>query len=691
MAATDSGASRALEDAGASTADEAAPRAPDAGRARDRLVVAGALLVGTLLLYFQVRHHAFVFLDDGQYVAENPRVRTGLSWANVQWAFTTLYFKNWHPLTWLSHMLDVSLFGLDPGAHHLVNAVLHAANGAVLFLVLHRMTGALWRSAIVAALFAVHPLHVESVAWVAERKDVLSTLFGLLALGAYWRHAQRPGAGRYALVVLCFALSLLAKPMWVTLPFLLLLLDAWPLGRFAGSRGPGPAPTASVPAPRLLLEKVPLLALSGASSVVTLAAQSIVRVDEVGFGARLANAVVSYARYVWMTVWPADLAALYPYRSPLPAWEVAAAALLVGGVTAIVLRQARHLPWAAVGWLWFLGTLVPVIGLVQVGSQSMADRYAYLPSVGLFVVAVWGAHHLAAGRGRLLGAFAAAVLLVLSLLTWRQAARWKDHETLFRHTVLVTQENPVARGILAMGLRRMGKLEEALEHASLATRLDPDDARHWSELARVARDLKRPQESYDAARRAVALEPDHGLPWTVLGQAAGDAGLADEAEAALRRAAALLPDEPQPWNELGIALARNGRTVEALDAYRRALTLDPGSAPTWSNLAILQQRLGRAGEAGEAFAAAARADPANPTIWRNLGVFHAMTGRPSDAAAAFQEALRLKPRDPELLVRLGLAQLALGARADALATAARLDGIAPELATELRTRAGAAP
>jgi protein O-mannosyl-transferase len=657
---------------------------------RAGFAIAGALLAGALLLYLQVADHQFLFYDDGQYVAENPRVRAGLSWDNVRWAFTTLHFHNWHPLTWLSHMLDVELFGLDAGAHHVVNAVLHALNGAVLFLVLHGMTGARWRSAVVAALFLVHPLHVESVAWIAERKDLLSTLFGFLALAAYRRHVERPGAGRYALVLLCFALSLLAKPMWVTLPFLLLLLDAWPLRRFAfAETGREEGPFAVVPARRLLLEKVPLLALSVASSAVTLVAQrGAVAGDALDLGARATNAVVSYTHYVWKTFWPADLAPMYPFRLPLPLWEVALSAILVGGVTVAAVLGARRRPWATIGWLWFLGTLVPVIGIVQVGSQAMADRYTYVPSIGLFVAIAWGAHDLARDRHvRLLAVTAALVVAALAALTWRQTARWADHETIFRHAVAVSRENARAHGVLAMGLRRSGKPAEALVHAAEATRLEPSVARHWSELALVSRALGRPADAYEASRRSTDLEPGLGLAWITLGQAAGDLGLAEEAEAALRRGVTLLPGEAHAWNELGMGLARNGRAAEALEAYRRAVSLNPGSAAAWSNLAILQQGLGRVDEAGDAFAAAARADPANPLIWRNLGVFLARDGRSAEAASALAEALRLRPRDPDLLLRLGLAQLAAGDRGGAAGTLSQLETVAPAYAAELRARA----
>jgi Flp pilus assembly protein TadD len=657
---------------------------------RERLAIAAMLVVGALLLYAQVAQHQFVFYDDPQYVFENPRVRAGLSWANVAWAFTTLHFSNWHPLTWLAHMLDVELFGLAPGAHHLVNAALHAVNGAVLFLVLDRMTGARWRSAAVAALFAVHPLHVESVAWLAERKDLLSTLFGFLALLAYQRWVERPRAARYALVVLCFALSLLAKPMWVTLPFVLLLLDAWPLGRTRWLAGDASSPSAPVGVGRLLLEKAPLLALSAASSAVTLVAQhrgGAVAGLELAPAARVANALVAYAAYVGKTLWPTNLAAFYPLRE-VAAWEVVGAALALLAITAASVAGVRRFPWATVGWLWFVGMLVPVIGLVQVGGQAMADRYTYVPSVGLFVAIVWGAHSLARDRSAAaLGAAAALAISALATLTWAQTSRWIDHETIFRDAIAVTGENPQAHGILAMGLRRGGKLQEALLHASEAARLEPANARHPLTAAIIERDLRRFGAAYVAARRSVELEPSLGIAWTVLGQTAGDLGRADEAEAVLRRATVLQPEDFRAWNELGAALARNGRVDEALSACRTAVALDPGSASAWSNLASVLQRVGRTAEAGEAFAAATRADPGNPVAWRNLGVYFAQVGRAADAADAFRHGLRLRPADPDLLVRLGLAQLAQGARTEALVTAAQLEAISREAAAELRARA----
>jgi len=352
---------------------------------RSRVIVLALLLaVGTAAVYLPVRSFDFCGFDDDAYVSENALVRQGLTPRGVAWAFTTFRAANWHPLTWLSHMLDVSLFGMEPGAHHLVNVAFHAANAVLLFLVLRGMTGALWGSAAVAALFALHPLHVESVAWIAQRKDVLSAFFFLLMLSAYLRYARSPSRGRLAAVTALFALGLLAKPMLVTAPFVLLLLDFWPLGRFGGAHpDPGTLPAGHPPAVgvrRAVLEKVPLFLLSALSSVVTVVAQSrggaMVPADALPFGARAANALVACAAYLWKTFWPAGLAVYYPHtKGELPAWKIAGAAALLSALTGIAVREARRRPYLAVGWLWFLGMLVPVIGLVQVGGQAMADRY----------------------------------------------------------------------------------------------------------------------------------------------------------------------------------------------------------------------------------------------------------------------------------------------------------------------------
>ncbi|HEY0512079.1 MAG TPA: hypothetical protein VGH73_09255 [Thermoanaerobaculia bacterium] len=433
--------------------------------ARSAGLLGAALTLLTLTACLPTLHNGFVNLDDGLYVTGNRWVRMGITRAGLAWALTANVGNNWHPLTLLSHMLDCQLFGLDPAGHHATSLLLHLANVLLLFAALRRMTGAVWRSAAVAALFAVHPTHVESVAWVAERKDVLSALFWILAMAAYERYARRPSLGRYLPVALAMALGLAAKPMLVTLPFALLLLDVWPLERL------------SLGWKRLAAEKLPLLALSAASSLITLRYQrtSLAPLDALPWGLRLANAAVSYAAYLGKTLLPRHLAVFYPLPIEIPAWKTAAATALLAAITALALWKARRAPWLLVGWLWFLGTLVPVIGLVQVGRQAMADRYLYIPSIGLFLAIVWGIWEVAelgAKRRAVLATASAAAILALAVETWAQAGTWRDSVALYRHALSVTRDNYVAHVGLAKALVGKGDLAgaEAQYRAALALR-----------------------------------------------------------------------------------------------------------------------------------------------------------------------------------------------------------------------------
>ncbi len=489
--------------------------------------VAPLLALGTALLYARVAGHQFLHYDDNVYVTENPRVLGGISWEGVVWAFTSPEAWYGFPLDWLSHMLDVQLFGPSPAAHHLVNAALHAVNAALVYLALARLTRQPGRSLAVAALFAAHPLRVEVVAWVAERKELLAALFGLLALRAYAWYAERPEVRRYLLVAVLFAASLLSKPMWVTLPFLLLLLDLWPLRR-------------TWPLRRLAIEKVPLLALALATTAVAFLAQGhggALRGGELGLGARLAYAPVSYTLYVWKTVWPSSLSAYYPHPgSGLPAWQALAAALLVAALTAAALAQARRRPWIAVGWLWFLGTLVPVIGLVKAGAHGIADRYTYLPGIGLLLAGVWILAELGERlrAGRWVRIAACASVMVLGAATWRQQGYWSDQVTLFTHAVEVTERNGMAHHVLSQGLAAEGRYPEALLHAREAARLEPANARVRKNLGYVLYRL----------------------------------GLLDEAIAELEAAVALEPDYAEAHGNLGIAYGRRGRSADAMRELR---------------------------------------------------------------------------------------------------------------------------
>jgi len=489
------------------------PRVPRVTGARTRVsrapraAVAAAIVVLTLLAFRGVLSNAFVIYDDNVYVTENVHVQKGLDGESIAWAFTTTDGSNWHPVTWLSHMLDVQLFGLDAGRHHGTNLLLHASNAVLLFLLLVRMTGALWRPAFVACLFAVHPLHVESVAWIAERKDVLSTLFWLLTLAAWLSYLESKTAARYLLVVLLYGLGLMAKPMLVTLPFTLLLLDFWPLRRFALALG-------SRALAGLLREKAPLFAMAAASCVVTLVAQrsggSLETLEGLRFAERLANAVLAYASYLSKTFWPASLAVFYPHpHAGLLAWSVVGSALLLAGVTALALRLARRAPFVAFGWFWYVGTLLPVIGLVQVGSQSMADRYTYVPLIGLFVAISWGLAELGRGRSvRYAVASLAGASLVALFVTGRvQVGHWADSVALFEHTLAVTSPNCLAHNDLGIVLFGMGRTDEAIAHFREALRIQPDYAEAHNNLGAALAQTNRVPEALEHFRQAVRLKP----------------------------------------------------------------------------------------------------------------------------------------------------------------------------------------
>ncbi|HEY5999605.1 MAG TPA: tetratricopeptide repeat protein [bacterium] len=553
----------------------------------------------------------FLQFDDNEYVVDNPRVRTGLTLAGVRWALTSFHSANWHPLTWLSHMLDVQLFGLDPRGHHATSVLLHALAAALLFLAAHRLTGMRWRSALVAALFAVHPLRVESVAWVAERKDVLAGVFFMLVLLAYERAARRGDPGRSPWVPLFLALGLMAKPMLVTVPCVLLLLDWWPLGRAlpaAAARGPRFRA-------RLIAEKLPLFALAAFSAAITLVAQTearaIVVMPAATAAARVLNASSSVITYVVQTVWPADLALFYPLATtpaPWTAGAIACVGLLV--VTAALVRSRPTLPFLATGWLWFLGMLAPVLGLVQVGYQAHADRYTYLPQIGLTVAAVWGAATLA-GRWRvrrLAPAAGAATIAALATIATTQAGLWRDGETIFRHTLAVTRDNWLVRGNLGFLLFSQGRYAEA----------EPE------------------------LREAVRINPAFSSAQNNLGNVLALTGRAAEAIPAFRAAIAADPRNAQASANLGNALAEVGRLDEAAEAYRAAIRLDPAGAVARVNLGAILANAGRLPEAEALFRETTRLRPDSSEAWQALGRALALLGRRDEALAAQREAERLR-------------------------------------------------
>jgi tetratricopeptide (TPR) repeat protein len=537
----------------------------------------------TLVAYWPIRHNGFVSFDDEEYITRNTVIKRGLTLSGIGLAFTRSRSANWHPLTWVSHMVDVELFGLDPRGHHLAGVALHLAAAIALLLTLRAMTGRLGPPLLVAALFAVHPLHVESVAWAAERKDVLSALFWMLTLAAYLGYARRRGAGRYLLVLLCFALGLMAKPMLVTLPLVLLLLDLWPLGRLGGGAAGRPADRPTPAA--LVLEKLPLFALSALSALITFKAQAGAVAPLVSYpaGARAANALLSPVRYLLKALWPVDLAAFYPVtiRTPADPRVVAAAvALAAGTVAALALRRSR--PWLLAGWGWYLVTLLPVLGIVQVGEQAMADRYTYIPLVGVCIAAAWSLPD-----GAKVRAGAAAALVLLVGLTQRQVEVWHDEVTLFRHAVAVTAENWKATYNLAVALDAAGEHAEALRLARDAIRMKPDFSKARYAVARVLDAQGRTAEAIAELRAAVAALPTDPVIGMSLATMLSREGRDEEAIVQLRELIRNCPGVAEAYNNLAALLAERGERQEAVSLLRRALAIDPSYADARHNLEAL--------------------------------------------------------------------------------------------------------
>ncbi len=557
---------------------------------KTRLIALG-LLVLVLVTYARVGYHEFLDFDDVEYVYGNPQVRAGLTLDGVLWAFTTTHAANWHPLTWLSHMADVQMFRLEAGWHHWMNVLIHALNTALLFLVLKRMTGAVWRSAFVAALFAVHPLHVESVAWVAERKDVLSTFFWLLTMAMYAGYVQRSGVWRYLGVALSFALGLLSKPMLVTLPFVLLLLDYWPLGRLASGdpSDTAPAPIAWERIPRLVLEKVPLLVLTAGSSIVTYLAQgskaATASLESYPLGERVSNALISYVLYLVKTVWPTSLAVFYPHPSSIgahiPIWQPLAAGAGLAELTLMALWYGRPRPYVAVGWLWYLGTLAPVIGIVQVGSQAMADRYTYVPLIGIFTVVAWGIPDLL-GRWRyrqpVLPALGTAVILGLSLVAWVQTARWRDNASLYTHAIAVTQKNWLAWNNLGNQQLNRRDVRQALASFQEALRIKPDYADAWYNAGVAFGHLQQYPRAIAAYQEALRLDPTNSDGWVNRGLAYQAIGEYSQAVASYESALRLKPGDAVALNNLVVAYVAQGNREKALEASWRLRAIDPARA-----------------------------------------------------------------------------------------------------------------
>ncbi len=640
------------------------------GNREGRLVgLLGAILVfGTLACYWPVRHSQFINLDDPTYVYESAMVKHGFSWPGFVWAFKSFDGGNWNPLIWISHMADCQLFGLHPGWHHVTNVLLHAANAMLLFYVFRLMTGAIWRSALVAAIFAWHPMHVESVAWVAERKDVLSTLFWLLTMWAYAKYAWAAGLPRkchYGLALFFFALGLMCKSMLVTLPLVLLLLDYWPLRR-------------AEPIRKLLAEKAPFLALSVAACALAICAQAGAgAIGSAPMAVRLENAVVSYAIYLWKLFWPVDLACFYPFPKSISVAPVLAAALLLAAMTWLAIRAKKARPYLAVGWFWFLGTLVPVIGLVQIGMQAWADRYTYIPYIGLAMMASWGLGDLAEAWPRARTATICAAVLGLTAIwgaTRRQIGYWENNSTLYNHALSVTSGNYIAHNNLGNMFLDENKLDDAAREYEETLKLTPRVAKPYNNLGNVYARQKKLDLAVPLFLKAVLLESNLAEAHYNLGNAYVTQGRTNDGIAELKKAILLKPGDVATQSKLVDALVQSGKADDAVAAAEDFVKADEADAHAHFLLGWSCQKAKQPDKALNNYKEALRLSPDTPECINAVAWVLATSPEPSlrDGHEAVQLASRAcaltKNRNPALLDTLAAAYAEAGQFGDAIKT-----------------------
>jgi len=603
------------------------------------LLICFLLTLATWLVFGQTLNHGFVNYDDELYITNNPEVLGGVSVHGVIGAFIHYVNFNWTPLAVITHMLDCQFYGTKAGWHHFTNVLLHNASAIALFLVLKRMTAALWRSAFVAALFAVHPLHVESVAWIAERRDVLSGLFFMLTLGVYAGYARKPSTGRYLMVVLMLALALMCKPMLVTLPFVLLLLDYWPLKRLV--------PTVAQPVPwRIFVEKLPLLAVSGADCVITLFAQKEA-IQPLPLSQRIANALISCVVYLKQTVYPTGLAVYYPFPgNSLALWKILAAFVLLTVISVVAIALRRKYPWFLVGWLWYLGMLVPAIGLIQSGLRAHADRYTYLPQIGPCLLLTWAAAVLCARlpyRRIISGGLAAVILIALIGCARNQVRYWKSDVTLWTHALACAPDNALAEDYLGNALCQEGEVDEAIVHYQRALQLEPDNAKAHIVLANALLQKGNPDEAILWYRKALRIEPNNFEAENNLGNALLKKNRWDEAITQFDKALRIKPDYAEAWYNLGVAKSQKGNVDEAEASYRQALAIKSDYADARYNLAGVLLQRNNLNEAITQFQQDLQLEPGNVEAYNSLGVALLRKGDVDEALVQFQKALQIRP------------------------------------------------
>ena len=638
------------------------------------------LAIATLSIYWQVHNFAFVSFDDNVYITENEYVQQGINRDNLIWAFNPSKSDGqayWHPLTWLSHMLDCQMFGLNSGAHHLMNLGFHIVNAILLFLALYLMTGAPWKSAFVAALFALHPINADSVAWVSERKNLLSTTFWMLTLLAYIRYARKPEIFRYFMIFCALALGLLAKPMLVTLPCVLFLLDYWPLGRInigqqiTTANDPNSGPTfKTVGISRLFIEKIPFLALSIATialaviSIQVNANNQLIDTSAVPMKLRIGNAMVSYVAYLGKMVWPAQLAVFYPFPKIISLWQSFGAALFLIMVSALIVTNARKSPWLATGWLWYLGTLLPVIGLVQGGLwPALADRWAYVPFIGIFIILAWGVPAFIPEcklKKLGIGLTAATLLFCLSIATWIQAGFWKNSQTLFSHALAVTSGNYIAHNNLGNALFRQGRITEAAYQFGQSIKIQPDHAKAHYNLANALRELDKTDKAITHYLQAIDINPNYEKACNNLASLLLDLGRTDEAITYYKRTLLIDPHFPEAEYNLANAYKKIGHIDKAIYHYRLALKINPLNADTHYNLANALKNQGYMNKAIGHYRQAIGIEANNAKAHTNLATVLMRQGLVHEAIDHYLKALKINPDHVNARYNLGIAYFTTG-------------------------------
>ncbi len=621
------------------------------------------LVILSMIVYCRVIRNEFVHYDDDTYIFKNPYIQTGISIDNIKWAFTTDHGGNWHPLTWISHMTDSQLFGMKKaGWHHLVNLLWHVINTVLLFIMLSRMTGAVWQSAFVAALFAVHPLNVETVAWASERKSVLSTFFWFMTILLYINYVKSRSIKSYVFSILFFLMGLLSKPMVVTLPFVLLLLDFWPLNRTPLYRTGADDNQQETTEPhditvvgtsllnKLLFEKVPFFILAMIFCIVTLFVQesagSVASLDAIPFSSRITNALLSYFMYIYMMVWPVDLAVLYPHSGMPQVWQYTISGIFLISVTFLVVKAARRFPYLGFGWFWYLGTLVPVIGIVQAGGQSMADRYAYLPLIGIFIMIAWGVsdipvkkHHFSRS---LYAGLAAVIIFAFSCVTFVQTGYWKNSIALFKRTVSVTKGNYVMYNNLGNAYMRVDRLDDAMFYCREALKIKPNSIEVLNNLGNILLKKGEVDEAVSLLAKAMKINPNHMIVRKNLQRGLM---MKRQKQSTLPHVASeqKTPGTVEFFVNMGVALAKQGRSEEALAQIDKAIEVDSDYWPAYNSLGIVLLQMGKLDEAETNFKKTIKIKPDYIEAYNNLGILYARQKKIEQAVMQFSKALKINP------------------------------------------------